>query len=306
MTTAVVFPGQGSQRPQMATPWRDTPGFARWAEADDVLSTDVTRLGLDADADELQRPANCQVALFVHGVVVLEAWREATGGKAAYTAGHSLGEYDALVAASVLEFADGLRLVHARARHTQEAADARPGTMVACLGYEVDDVGRACEEAGTHLANDNAPGQVVAAGSVEALKRLKELLGDLPGRGKVVDVAVGAAYHSPHMQPAVEPFTEAVAAVVFGDAHIPVVANVDAGVHRGAGDWPELLTRQIVTPVRWRESVGTLEAEGVTDVVELCAAPVLTGLVKRTARGLGRHAVTAPEDLASDGLRSVS
>lgn len=306
MTTAVVFPGQGSQRPQMAAQWRDTPGFARWAEADEILSTDVTRLGLDADADELQRPANCQVALFVHGVVLLEAWREATGGEAAYTAGHSLGEYNALVAAGVLGFADGLRLVHARARHTQAAADARPGTMVACLGYEVDTVANACESVGAHLANDNAPGQVVVAGSVDALERLKELLDDLPGRGKVMDVAVGAAYHSPHMEPAVQPFTEAVAAAAFADAATPVVANVDARVHREAGHWPELLTRQIVTPVRWRESVATLTAEGVTDVVELCAAPVLTGLVKRTARELGRHTVTTPEDLSSDGLRSLS
>ena len=297
MTTAVVFPGQGSQRPQMAAAWRSTPGFARWAEADDLLGRDVIHLGLHADADELQRPANCQVALFVHGVVLLEAWRNA-GGEASHTAGHSLGEYVGLVAAGVLPFEDALRLVDARARHTQAAADARPGTMVACLGYEVDTVSDACREAGAHVANDNAPGQIVVAGSGEALERLKQLLADAGGRGKVVDVAVGAAYHSPHMEPALEPFSEAIAGTTFADAQIPVVANVDATSHRAAGDWPDLLTQQIVTPVRWRESVLTFEHEGVTSIVELCAAPVLTGLVKRTARGLERATVTTPDDLA--------
>lgn len=299
MTTAVVFPGQGSQRPQMAAPWRGTTGYPRWSEADDLLGRDVIGLGLHADAAELQRPANCQVALFVHGVVLLEAWQEATGDRMAYTAGHSLGEYVALVAAGILDFAAALRLVDARALHTQAAADARPGTMVACLGYDVDVVRRACEEAGAHVANDNAPGQIVVAGSDEALDRLKKVLAAEEGRGKVVDVAVGAAYHSPHMDPAVEPFSAAVAETSFSDARIPVVANVDAQPHRSAADWPDLLTRQIVTPVRWRETVTTLESEGVTDVVELCAAPVLTGLVKRTARGLDRHTVVTPDDLAA-------
>lgn len=304
MTTAVVFPGQGSQRPQMAAGWRDVPSFARWNEADSILSRDVTRLGLDADADELRVPAQCQVALFVHGVVLLEAWRDATGGEAAFTAGHSLGEYNALVAAGVLDFADGLRLVDARARHTQAAADARPGTMVACLGYDTEVVAAACEAVGAFVANDNAPGQIVVAGSVEVLTRLKDQLAERPERGKVVDVEVGAAYHSPHMDDAVEPFRSAVEQARFADAAIPVIANVDAQPHTSAGDWPDLLVRQIVTPVRWRETVGILELEGVTDVVELCAAPVLTGLVKRTARGLGRSSVTSPEDLPSAVGRS--
>jgi [acyl-carrier-protein] S-malonyltransferase len=297
MATAVVFPGQGSQRPQMAVPWRETPGFPRWAEADDLLGRDVSRLGTQADADELRRPANCQVALFVHGAVLLDAWRDATGGEIAATAGHSLGEYDALLAAGALEFADALRLVDARARHTEAAAEANPGTMVACLGYAVDDVADACDAVGAHVANDNAPGQIVVSGTREALDALTERLRGTADRGKVVTLEVGAAYHSPHMEPAIGPFGEAVAQARFTEAQVPVVANVDASPHRRAEDWPALLVKQIVAPVRWRETVVTFTEEGIDEVVELCASPVLTGLVKRTDRSLARRTVAAPEDL---------
>lgn len=298
-SVALVFPGQGSQKPEMAVPWRGHDAFARWAEADDVLGRDVTRLGLEADADELREPATCQIALFVHHVVLLEAWRATDGEAPAAVAGHSLGEYNALVASGVLDFDDALRLVDARARATQAAADQAPGTMVACLGFSVEDVMDACERAGAHVANDNAPGQVVVAGSEEALGRLRDDLSSSEGRGKVVDLPVGAAYHSPHMAPAVEPLGAALDAASFADAAVPVVANVDAAVHSAAGEWPTLLRDQVVSPVRWRETVGTLASLGVGTVVELGASPVLTALVKRTDRSLDRHTVTTPEDLPS-------
>ena len=298
---AVVFPGQGSQRAGMAQPWRDEPSFSRWAEADDLLGRDVTWLGLDADEDELRVPLNCQVALFVHFVVQHEAWR-AAGGQAHATAGHSLGEYAALVAAGVLGFADGLRLVDARARATQDAADERPGTMVACLGYPVDVVTMACEKVGAHVANDNAPGQLVAAGTAADLDRLREALTATGERGRVVTLQVGAAYHSPHMEPAVEPFGAALDAATFSTATLPVVANVDARPHADAGDWPAVLRAQLTSPVRWRETVGTFGELGVTSVVELGPSPVLTGLVKRTDRSLDRWTVIAPADLHGDDL----
>jgi [acyl-carrier-protein] S-malonyltransferase len=294
--TAVVFPGQGSQRAGMARPWREEPTFARWAQADDLLDRDVTRLGLDAGDDELRVPRNCQVALFVHGVVLHEAW-VAAGGRAVAAAGHSLGEYNALVAAGVLDFADGLRLVDARAAATQDAADQRPGTMVACLGYPVDVVADACAHAGAHLANDNAPGQVVASGTQQALDELAERLAATDHRGKVVALQVGAAYHSPHMDPAVEPFGRALDAVAFRDAAMPVVANVDARAHRAAGDWGDVLRRQLTAPVRWRDTVHALGRLGVGHVVELGASGVLTGLVKRTDRGMARRTVAKPDDL---------
>jgi [acyl-carrier-protein] S-malonyltransferase len=292
---ALVFPGQGSQRPGMAAWWRDHPAFARWSQADEILGRDVTRLGLDASAGELREPASCQIALFVHGAVVLDAWRGAGGEQPVAVAGHSLGEYNALLAAGVLDFADALRLVEARARHTQEAAEAAPGTMVACLGFEVEDVQAACAEVGAHVANDNAPGQLVVAGSSEVLARLKDALDG--GKGRIVDLDVGAAYHSPHMQAAIEPFAKALADARFADAQVPVVANVDAQPHSAAADWPELLREQLTTPVRWRETVGTFAILGVGEVVELCATPVLCGLVKRTDRTIARRAVATPEEL---------
>lgn len=294
---AVVFPGQGSQRAGMAQAWRGQPSFARWQQADDLLGRDITRLGLDADADELRVPLNCQVALFVHGVVLHEAWT-ATGGAATVTAGHSLGEYNALVAAGVLDFADGLRLVDARARETQSAADERPGTMVACLGYPVDAVAAACDRAGAHVANDNAPGQIVVAGDGDALDRLRDDLAATGERGKVVTLEVGAAYHSPHMEPAVAPFGAVLDGTEFRDSAIPVIANVDAQRHRAAGDWPQVLRAQLTAPVRWRETVLAMADSGVTQVVELGASAVLTALVKRTDRSLGRRTVIEPGDLS--------
>lgn len=292
---ALVFPGQGSQRPGMATPWREHPAATRWEEASEVLGRDVARLGTDADADELRDPATCQLALYVHHAVLLDAWR-AAGGTASITAGHSLGEYDALLAAGVLSFADGLRLVAARAEATGAAAAASPGTMVACVGYDEGVVEAAC--GGTHasVANDNAPGQVVVAGPHEALAALRERLADAPGRGRVLEVDVGAAYHSPAMAPAARALRPILDATAFGEARIPVVANADARAHTAAGDWPELLATQVDCPVRWRESVATL-AEHADEIVELCAAPVLTGMVKRIDRSLSRRTISTPEEL---------
>lgn len=298
--TGVVFPGQGSQRPGMAVPWRGYPAFARWEEASDLLGRDVARLGTDADEVELREPANCQVALFVHHVVVWEAWHAATGVAPTAFAGHSLGEYDALVAAGALSFSDAVALVDARARATQAAADTQPGTMLACLGFDVADVRDACDRAGAFVANDNAPGQVVAAGSAEALAKVRGLLTADGGSGKVRDVNVGAAYHSPHMEPALGPLGSALDATAFADAAVPVVANADAGPHTAAGEWPSLLREQVVSPVRWRETVGTLVSLGVGQVVELCASSVLCGLVKRTDASVERRSVSTPDD--QDGL----
>lgn len=296
---AVVFPGQGSQRPGMGRAWVDQPSFARWAEAGELLGRDVTHLALDADEDELRVPVNAQIALFVHFMVQHEAWR-ATGARATVTAGHSLGEYAALVAAGVLGFADGLRLVDARARATQQAADERPGTMVACLGFAVGTVEKACAAAGTHVANDNAPGQLVVAGAVDDLDRLRVELEAGDERGRIVPLQVGAAYHSLHMQPALAPFGAALDAATFADAAMPVVANVDARPHDAAGDWPVVLRDQLVSPVRWRETVGTFAELGVTTVTELGPSAVLTGLVKRTDRSMGRRTIVTPDDLGDD------
>lgn len=293
---AVVFPGQGSQRPGMAAAWVDHPAFVRWSDADAVLGRDVTRLGLQAGAEELRDPVNCQVALFVHHAVLLQAWRSA-GGSAAIAAGHSLGEYSALLAAGVLTFQEGLQLVDRRARATDVAAAQNPGGMVACLGGDASALRTACDEAGAFVANDNADGQLVVAGSPDALDAFADLAA---GHGaRVRRLEVGAAYHSPFMRAAVPLFEPALMAMAFSDGAIPVVANVDATPHRDGADWPALLRSQLTSPVRWRESVQSLAAAGTHRVVELGASPVLTGLVKRIAPGVQRATVLAPSDLES-------
>lgn len=294
MSVAWVFPGQGSQRPGMAQAWRDHPAFARWAEADALLRTDLTRLGLEADAEELREPAACQRALFVHEVVLAEAWQEATGQRPALVAGHSLGEYVALVVAGAVSFADALALVDVRARATEEAAAARPGGMVAVLGGELATIRAAAQDAGAHVANDNAPGQVVVAGSREALAALREAL---EGHAKVRALDVGAAYHSPHMEPAVGALRPALDATTFAPADPPVVANVDAEPHADPEGWPDRLARQVTAPVRWRETVERLAAEGVDELVELGASTPLSGMSKRIRPDLGRTGITAPQDL---------
>lgn len=296
IATAVVFPGQGSQRAAMAAAWVDHPAFARWAEADEVLRRDVTRLGTDADADELRSPASCQVALFVHHAVLFDAWRRA-GGTAAVVAGHSLGEYSALYAAGALSFDAALRLVDVRARATEEAARVNPGGMVACLGCSPQDVVQACQGSGAHVANDNAPGQIAVAGSDAALERFTDEIASRSGR--TMRLQVGAAYHSPHMAPAVDVLGEALDAAAFADGEVPVVANVDARVHHRAADWPALLRRQLTSPVRWRETMITLRGMGVEGVVELGASPVLTGLAKRTEPSLQRRFIGIPHDLGT-------
>lgn len=296
-TVALLFPGQGSQQPGMGEPWRHHPAFARWAEADAALGEDLTRLALTADADELRRPRACQLALFVHGVVLADAWRAATDAAPAAVAGHSLGEYVALVAAGAVSFADALSLVEVRARACEAAADADPGGLIACLGVDRDALESACEAAGAHIANDNAPGQVVVAGRPQALERVRAELADAGGR--LVDVDVGAAYHSPLMQPAVEPLRAALEPTAFAGRHDPVVANVDATPHTDGAGWTDRLAAQVVSPVRWRETIERLRDDGVTAVVELGASTPLSGMVKRTDRSLARQAVTAPDDLPS-------
>lgn len=293
---AVVFPGQGSQRGGMAAAWREHPAYGLWAEADEVLGRNVTHLGLDASAEDLRDPVNCQIALFVHHAVLLAAW-QAAGGVAAVTAGHSLGEYNALLAAGVISFADGLRLVQHRATATATAAAQQPGGMVACLGGDAEGLRAACQEAGVAIANDNAKGQLVVAGDDAGLDAFSALA--TAQRARVIRLEVGAAYHSPAMAPAVEIFGPSLDAATFRDADIDVISNVDARVHRSAAEWPDLLRRQLVAPVRWRETATALAGAGAHEVVELGASPVLTGLIKRTTPELRRRFVSAPADLES-------
>ncbi len=293
---ALLFPGQGSQRPGMGAAWRDHPSWAVVDRLGDVAGVDLAALLVDADADTLRLTANSQPATFALSLVVLDAVRAAgLAIEPGALAGHSLGEYTALVAAGVLSDTDAVRLVVARGRAMQRAADATPGTMAAVLGLDPEAVAEACAGVvGTWTANDNAPGQVVIAGTVAGVAEASDAARRL-GAKRVMALPVGGAFHSPLMAPAQELLDLALADASFATASVPVVANVDAAVHTEG--FASLLSAQLVVPVRWRESLATLAGLGVTTWVELGPGTELSGMVKRTVEGSTRANVATPDDI---------
>ena len=294
---AFTFPGQGSQRSGMGQAWVEHPSWEVTAEASEIAGRDLTSLLLDAPMEELTLTANAQLATFVMSLVVLDAV-ERLGLFPAACAGHSLGEYTALVAAGSLSLADGTRLVLERGDAMQGAADERPGTMAALIGIADGDAEAACQRAEDEVwvANFNAPGQVVIAGTVEgvasATERAKEL-----GARKVLPIPVSGAFHTQLMLPARARLRQTLDSVEFHSPEVPVVANVDARVHTDPADWPGLLSAQLCSPVRWRQSLETLSGRGASVVVELGPGGVLTGMVRRTIPDVRGVAVAVPADL---------
>jgi [acyl-carrier-protein] S-malonyltransferase len=296
---AFTFPGQGSQRPGMGRSWVEHPSFELAAAASVVTGRDVVSLLLDADQGELTETANAQLATFVQSCIVLDA-AERIGLEPTICAGHSLGEYTALVAAGALGFEDGLLLVAERGAAMHDAAITRPGTMTALLGIDEDAAEAACQrsEGEAWVANFNAPGQVVIAGTVESVAAATEIARQL-GAKKSLPLPVGGAFHTPLMAPARDRLRKALASVTFHQPEPVVVANVDARAHNGAEEWPSLLSAQLCSPVRWRQSLETLGESGARSFVELGPGGVLTGLVRRTLAGpdLLALSVATPADL---------
>jgi len=297
---AFTFPGQGTQRPGMGRPWADHPSWELVAEASEAAGRDVAHLLLDADADELMATRNAQLCTLTLSLVVLDAV-ERLGLAPGACAGHSLGEYTALVAAAALSLEDGVRLVVERGEATQDAVDDRPGNMAAVLGLDDDAVDAACRrvDGEAWVANYNAPQQVVVAGAKEAVSAAGEVAKELGAR-KIVPLQVGGAFHTPLMQPARDRLRKALAEASFRPPEVPVTANVDARPHKGAEEWPGLLSAQLCSPVRWRQTLAQLVEAGIETVVELGPGGVLTGLARRAEPGIQALAVSAPEDL--DGL----
>jgi [acyl-carrier-protein] S-malonyltransferase len=294
---AFTFPGQGSQRSGMGRAWVDHPSWEVTAEASETAGRDLTALLLDAPMEELTRTGNAQLATFVLSLVVLDAV-ERLGLSPAACAGHSLGEYTALVASGALSFADGTRLVMDRGDAMQFAADEQPGTMAAMLGISDDDAEAACQRAedDVWVANYNAPGQVVIAGTAQGVASASERAKELGAR-KVLPIPVSGAFHTPLMLPARSRLRKALAAVEFHSPEVPVVANVDARVHTDPAEWPGLLSSQLCSPVRWRQTLETLAGRGASAVIELGPGGVLTGLIRRTVPDLRAVTIAVPEDL---------
>ncbi len=296
---ALIFPGQGSQRPGMGRPWVDTPSWAVVEQLGGQTGRDIAHLLTDAGGDELKVTSNAQLATFTLSLAILEATRPVLSDGVTAVAGHSLGEYTALVAAGALSPADAAQLVDARGQAMLAAAEACPGTMAAVLGLEPEGVAGACADVeGAWVANDNAPGQIVIAGTGPGVEQASA---NARARGakRVVPLAVGGAFHTPLMAPAQDRLDAALAAAVFARPVVTCVANVDAETH-DAG-WSGLLSRQLSSQVRWRESLLRLAGLGVTTFVELGPGTELSGMVKRTVADAIRAHVAVPDDLSELG-----
>lgn len=294
MSTAFVFPGQGSQRPGMGAPWEGSAAWSLVEAASDLLGRDVGRLLLHADAEELRATREAQVTTFLVSLLVWETLHDLPD--VTVVAGHSLGEFSALVAAGVLTCDDGLMLVGARASAMQAAADAAPGTMAAVLGLEDEAVAAALSGVeGVWPANYNAPSHVVVSGTVDGVAAGGEVL-RAAGARRVLPLPVGGAFHTPLMEPARARLEVALREVTYAAPGTPVLSAVTAAPYDG--DPATALSQQLTAPVRWRQVLEALPAYGVDRVVELGPGGVLTGLVKRTLPGVRAISVSSPADLA--------
>ena len=294
---AFTFPGQGSQRPGMGRPWVNHDSWELVDEASEVCGRNVADLLLEADAETLRDTRNAQLTTFVSSLMVLDAV-ERLGIEPSFCAGHSLGEYTALTATGALSFEDGVRLVVERADAMHEAGLSSPGTMAAVLGLDDDLVEVACRRADSDVwvANFNAPGQVVIAGSPAGVTAAGEVAKEL-GAKKVMPLQVSGAFHTPFMTAARERLRNAITLASPRDTEVPVISNVDALAHANGDEWSSLLSAQLSSPVRWKHCLLTLSELGVNDFVELGPGGVLTGMAKRTVDGSRTLSVSTPDEL---------
>jgi [acyl-carrier-protein] S-malonyltransferase len=303
MESALLFPGQGSQRVGMG---RDVarefePARRVFEEADDALGASISRLCFEGPEDELTRTENTQPAILTCSIAVLRALEAERGLRCHVAAGHSLGEWSALVAAGALSLADAVRLVRLRGKAMQEAVPEGQGAMAAIMGLEPGDVDELCRESRgpdevLSPANFNGAGQIVVSGHAGSVDRA---VAAAKGRGakRAVRLQVSAPFHCALMKPAAERVREALAGVSIAPLALPVVANVDARPNQDAGRVRELLVEQVTAPVRWEESVQNLAAAGVTRAVEVGAGSVLRGLVKRIAAQIEVTSVGEPHEV---------
>ena len=281
MGIAVTFPGQGSQSAGMGAPWQDAAAWSLVTRAEEVLSQNLTPLLVDADPARLRHTREAQLAVFLTSLLAWESTRDSLGAVTAF-AGHSLGQLTALTAAGVLEFDDAVRLVARRGELTQAAADANSGGMAALLGADATQAATACAAApdGCWLANDNAPGQIVVAGTEAGLARATEAA-RAGGVRKVVRLDVDGPFHTPLMQTAADGLRETLADVDLKPPTATVVSNADAAPCTDGDGWRARLVEHLVRPVLWRRSVDTLVDMGADTFVEVGPGRVLTGLVRK-------------------------
>ena len=300
-TLAFVFPGQGSQSLGMLAGLAEANPVVRdtFAEASEGADVDLWSLAQAGPDDQLNRTEFTQPALLAAGIAVWRLWQLSNGAQPSVLAGHSLGEYSALVAAGSLSLVDGARLVRRRGQLMQEAAPAGSGAMAAVLGADDAIVEQACTDAsGDEIvvpANYNSPGQIVIGGHAGAVDRAIALLADR-GVRKAVKLAVSVPSHTPLMRGAAEQLGAVMAAMRWEEPSIPIVQNVDAGIHESAMAIRDALMRQLYLPVQWTGCVQALAARGITQIAECGPGRVLTGLAKRIDKSLDANALGTPDE----------
>ena len=296
---AFVFPGQGSQAIAMMDGFAGNPVVAQTiAEASDALQFDLGKLMAEGPKEELDLTTNTQPVMLTAAVAVYRAWIAAGGPLPSVVAGHSLGEYSALVAAGVIAFKDAVPLVRFRAQAMQEAVPVGQGTMAVVLGLSDDDVRAACAEAAAAAAdsvveavNFNAPAQVVIAGDTAAVERACEIA-KAKGAKRAMRLPVSAPFHSSLLKPASDRLRDYMAGLTFSAPQITLINNVDVAVLSDPASIKDALVRQAASPVRWVETMQKVAAEGITQVVECGPGKVLMGLTKRIDATLVGDAIT--------------
>ncbi len=296
---AMVFPGQGSQAVGMMASWQQEETVrTTFREASEALGYDLWALTADGPAEELDRTDRTQPAILVASVALWRLWQARGGAEPAMLAGHSLGEYSALVAAGSLQLADAAVLVAERGRYMQEAVPAGEGAMAAVIGLEDEQVREICASAAqgavVQPVNFNAPGQVVIAGNREAVERAGTAAKDA-GAKRVLPLPVSAPSHCSLMQPAAERLAQRLEEVTIEPPCRPVIHNVDLSVSRDAASIRSRLVEQLASPVRWTETVQKMAGDGAQVLAECGPGKVLSGLTRRIERSLQGAALSDPE-----------
>ena len=281
---AYVFPGQGSQQAGMGLDVYSNFAAARqvFEEADEALGFSLSRLCFEGPEAELSQTVNAQPAILTASVACLRAAAEESGGLAgtAFMAGHSLGEYTALVAADVIDFAEAVRLTRLRGRLMQQAGERLLGGMAAVIGLDEVSVEEACQESGAQIANVNSPGQIVISGSRETLARAMDLARAMGAR-HIIALKVSGAFHSLLMEPAADGMAEALSSIEFRNPGVPIVGNSSARPVTTAEEMKDEVYAQLLSCVQWQKSVEYMVGAGVSTFVEIGPGQVLHGLIKR-------------------------